>query len=802
MAKELNMHVSDDNVALPEHVANGNTYRMADTNDIVVGTATVYDKTRIELDPGEYKLPKGFYSDDNIIIVKGIGPESTAGTATALDINRGKTAWVNGQKITGTGVYAEPMIPKSDFTPESLLTGSIAYTSEYKKIIGTMRSYWLYHLDYSNNESIIYDENNLYDGPKKEIPIPKAFYRECKIIAPDLSLTTAKPEDVIIGKKFVGKGVNSKGKEAAIFGTGTLDLNEKLKEKIKSDGLVTLTASDVLSTKKGYDKDGNLVSGTLQDVTNRSNIVVGDSNPSYTIPKGYHDGTGKVVYNPSTTEETTATSDDILYGKTALSSNGQLITGMIQARDNEEIWMTYPLYTADNTYFRHLAIHNYAQEQINQISDISDEYIPSGEKYIGRDSSVRTGTMPIITAKNTPISGTPGTYTIPKGYHDGNGKVSIELKKDLPNPDNYKSISAEYVPADVAFFDNSGKSKPGKLRLASYDPIYTYKTWNWKYSYEYYFTLSDDPTNHRIISFANRGDTKFKDDILRIRGTVIEHDEDSEKILSQYNIDNNEDGYTVLAIPTPLHLWKNIRNIPKPKEPAKDIIHKKDKYFGNMLDVPTPPDDIISEDKRTETFNLSNPMANNWFAKFLLNNRRNGVIIDDITVDFNRSNIRLLQRYADRGTVNDNLLKGMDTNHINIPNFRISFPYIPEEYPTNDYLKKCCDSTRVLFDSMDYNNTDDYGNYKIYGVCTPIRKFAYPYNKSMSSNTYFNRLYGGSFAITFHVYNKKKNTYTYERDPEFKDDYVMNQLGFFNTHTNYRFIPIDIKINGIHVPVV
>lgn len=824
MAKELNMNVSDDNVALPEHVANGNAYKMADTNEIVIGTAIVYDKTRISIDPGEdYKLPKGFYSDDNIITVKSIA-NATFGDAKAEDIAKNKIAWVNGKKIVGTAAGFSSNLKKSTATLEDIKQGKMAYDSDGNQIDGGVRVF-----DRSNHShhgiiipypsrpgkvndgplkdrsAAVYTPEYIYKGWTTGVELHNGFYDGCIISLPDFGNLTVKPEDVVTGKLFFGK--RSVPNETDVYeiyeAAGTLDINEKVKEKIKADG-TTVTAADMLSTKKGYDKDGNLVSGTITDVTNKNNIVIGDSNPSYTIPKGYHDGTGKVVYNPSTTETTTATSSDILYGKTALSSNGDLMTGTIDVRDNADIWMHDVSYSAYNTYFRRLEIHNYAQEQLNQISDISDEHIPSGEKYIGRDSSIKIGTMPIITAKNTSISGTPGTYTIPKGYHDGKGKVLIELKKDLPNPDSYKSISAEHIPADVAFFDNSGKSKPGKLRLASYDPIYTYKTWNWEYDYNYSFTLSDDPTNHRIISFNNREDTNFKNNLIQVRGSVIERDEESERILSQYNIDNNEGWYTVLAIPTPLHLWKNIRNVQKPNEPAKDIIHAKDKYFGNMLDMLTPSDDVISEDKRTETFNLSNPMANNWFSKFLFKNRRNSgsVIIDDITVDFNRSDIKLLQRYADQSSVSDNLLKGMDTNHINIPNFRISFPYIPEEYPTNDYLKKCCNSTRVLFDSMDYNNTDDYGNYKIYGVCTPIRKFAYPYNKSMSSDTYYNRFYGGSFAITFHVYNKKKNNYTYERDPEFKDDYVMNQLGFFNTYTQCRLIPIDIKINGIHVPVV
>ena len=283
-------------------------------------------------------------------------------------------------------------------------------------------------------------------------------------------------------------------------------------------------------------------------------------------------------------------------------------------------------------------------------------------------------------------------------------------------------------------------------------------------------------------------------DMDNLRGNnAFEFDDESDKVLSQYNVDNFEKGYTVLAIPTELHLWGNLKTIPKG-------VTNGTRYFGNKMDLfpIISNNDVIKSDNRTRTFAKINPMATNWFSQFLLYNRGKNIVIDDITVDFNRSNILIKQRNADESR-SDIIWKGMDLDHINIPTFRISFPYIPEEYPTEEYLKKCCDSTRVLFDSIDYNTSEDYGNYKIYGVCTPVRQFAYPFYRNQLTDDYYRRLYGGNFAITFHVYNKKKNNYTYERDPEFENDYVMNQLGFLNTSVRYRLIPIDIRFSGIHM---
>lgn len=809
MPKNLDMNVSDENVALPSDVADGHAYKMAKNGDIVVGTATIYNNTRISIDPGDdYKLPKGFYNDDNIISVKSIA-DSTSGDAKAEDIAKNKVAWVNGQKIVGTATAFSSNLKKSTAEPDDIKLNKIAYDSNGNQIVSNVRTFDYYE-GYGKiapfppepgekrdgaimgKYGTVYTPNYIYKGRVDSIYLYNGFYDDCSIVFPYFGNLTVNPEDVVKGKVFFSK--KSVPGETDVYeiyeGTGTLDINEKVKEKIKADG-TTVTAADMLSTKKGYDKDGNLVSGTIPDVTNRNNVVIGDSNPSYTIPKGYHDGTGKVVYNPSTTETTTATSDDILYGKTALSSNGDLITGMIQARDNEEIWMTYPLYTADNTYFRHLAIHNYAQEQINQISDISDEYIPSGEKYIGRDSSVRTGTMPIISPTEVLINGKNNTYTIPKGYHSGTGTVKLKLEfPDNYDKDTFKSDQKD-IPNDVIYFNNDGKHKYGILRLASYDPIYTYRDWSYDPSMAgFIFKLSDNPIGNRLISFDNRGNSEFITDITKLR-SLDQDEKASDNIFTQYNIDNNEQGYTVLAIASALHLWSYTVKSFNPSH------YTRPKAFGSVISNflgGSGNDRFMDIDYRYRLSGVYplNGKNSTWFQTYIHNMKdsEKDIIIDDIVVDFNRSDSSF------RGISGVN---GMPTD-INVPYFRISFPYKAIEYPTEEDLKRCCNNTRVQFDGLDYTNSGDYGNYKIYGVCSPIKSMRYGYDRN-NAGEFLYHLHGNNFSITFHVYNKKKKNYTYERDPEFKNDYVMQQLGFTNNSSvaGTKQIPISIKLNNIHV---
>lgn len=810
MPKNLDMNVSDENVALPSDVADGHAYKMAKDGDIVVGTATIYNNTRISIDPGEdYKLPKGFYNDDNIISVKSIA-DSTSGDAKAEDIAKNKVAWVNGQKIVGTATAFSSNLKKSTAEPDDIKLNKIAYDSNGNQIVGNVRTFDYYE-GYGKiapfppepgekrdgaimgKYGTVYTPNYIYKGQVDSIYLYNGFYDDCSIVFPYFGNLTVNPEDVVTGKKFFGKrNVPNETDVYEIYeGTGTLDINEKVKEKIKSDG-TTITADDMLSTKKGYDKDGNIVTGTIQNVTNTNNVIVGDSNPSYTIPKGYHDGTGKVVYNPATTTKTTATSDDILYGKTALTSDGTLITGTIADGGDMVIDATSVVpYDESHKYFRSLHITDSAHDAILGCTYVPEKMVPEGERYVDVDGFPKTGTMPIISPTEVLINGKNNTYTIPKGYHSGTGTVKLKLEfPDNYDKDTFKSDQKD-IPNDVIYFNNDGKHKYGILRLASYDPIYTYRDWSYDPSMAgFIFKLSDNPIGNRLISFDNRGNSEFITDITKLR-SLDQDEKASDNIFTQYNIDNNEQGYTVLAIASALHLWSYTVKSFNPSH------YTRPKAFGSVISNflgGSGNDRFMDIDYRYRLSGVYplNGKNSTWFQTYIHNMKdsEKDIIIDDIVVDFNRSDSSF------RGISGVN---GMPTD-INVPYFRISFPYKAIEYPTEEDLKRCCNNTRVQFDGLDYTNSGDYGNYKIYGVCSPIKYMRYGYDRN-NAGEFLYHLHGNNFSITFHVYNKKKKNYTYERDPEFKNDYVMQQLGFTNNSSvaGTKLIPISIKLNNIHV---
>ena len=130
--------------------------------------------------------------------------------------------------------------------------------------------------------------------------------------------------------------------------------------------------------------------------------------------------------------------------------------------------------------------------------------------------------------------------------------------------------------------------------------------------------------------------------------------------------------------------------------------------------------------------------------------------------------------------------------------YEFSIPYIPQDNVNLDYLKKCMDATTVLHDGLVYNSSADVDNYKIYAT------FSEPFIVNLYHFKGFSTYTGGNFSITFHVYNKRTNDYTYERDPAFKTDHVMRQLGFWiNSSTENNapqdIIPIEISFRNIHM---
>lgn len=172
-------------------------------------------------------------------------------------------------------------------------------------------------------------------------------------------------------------------------------------EAYQDTSSVTAGAGDVLTGKIFVTADGTVTPGEM--VNNGAvNKTLDVTTISYTIPKGYHSGSGtvklvletKTVTPTKSVQEVTPASGKVLSKVTvaAIPDKYQDVSGVTTTAAN----------VLDGTYF------------------------------VDNAGALTEGTMPENGAVNASIDGlTTTSYTIPAGHHNGNGKVS--LTNDIEN---------------------------------------------------------------------------------------------------------------------------------------------------------------------------------------------------------------------------------------------------------------------------------------------------------------------------------------------------------------------------------
>ena len=173
---------------------------------------------------------------------------------------------------------------------------------------------------------------------------------------------------------------------------------------------VTATASDVLANKVIVTSNGTVTAGTMTNVGAVSKTLdATTSNQSYTVPQGYHSGSGTVSI--------------VLEQKTATPSES---SQTIKPTDGKVL----------------------SQVTVNPIPgdyvDVSDATavagnILSGETAYGYDSvegePVKlTGSMTNNGAVSASLDTSTTSYTVPAGYHNGSGTVSITTETKSATP--------------------------------------------------------------------------------------------------------------------------------------------------------------------------------------------------------------------------------------------------------------------------------------------------------------------------------------------------------------------------------
>lgn len=177
---------------------------------------------------------------------------------------------------------------------------------------------------------------------------------------------------------------------------------------------VTALAEDVLTGKIVVASDGKVLTGTM---TNNGKITktLDATTVSYTIPKGYHSGTGTVTI---TVETKTVTPTKAV--QTISPTTGKVLSEVkVNPIPDEYI--------------------------ITDDATASESQILNGETaYVGGSKLV--GSMPNNGAVSKTLDVTTGnqTYTVPEGYHDGTGVVKIVAEAKSATP---AKTAQQIVPA-------------------------------------------------------------------------------------------------------------------------------------------------------------------------------------------------------------------------------------------------------------------------------------------------------------------------------------------------------------------
>lgn len=181
----------------------------------------------------------------------------------------------------------------------------------------------------------------------------------------------------------------------------------------------TAAAENILSGKTAYVNDEK-VTGTMTD--NGAKTALLNCGGSYTIPKGYHNGNGKVTGNSLSSQTTaTAAAENILTGKTAYV-NGSKVTGTMPDNGARTASLNCGgSYTIPKGYHNGNGKVTGNSLSSQTTATAAAENILTGKTAYVNGSKV-TGKMPDNGAKTASLN-CGGSYTIPKGYHNGSGVI-------------------------------------------------------------------------------------------------------------------------------------------------------------------------------------------------------------------------------------------------------------------------------------------------------------------------------------------------------------------------------------------
>lgn len=134
----------DDCTATPAQVLEGHTAGVNGYDDPVEGTMP-YQKQEGTLNCGQSSIILPGYHDGTRSITANSLASQTLGTASAANIYPGKTAWVNGNKVTGTmttqggGTYTAGTADKTVVPANRFVTGNVVVKGDANLTAGNIK---------------------------------------------------------------------------------------------------------------------------------------------------------------------------------------------------------------------------------------------------------------------------------------------------------------------------------------------------------------------------------------------------------------------------------------------------------------------------------------------------------------------------------------------------------------------------------------------------------------------------------------------------------------------------------------
>ena len=183
---------------------------------------------------------------------------------------------------------------------------------------------------------------------------------------------------------------------------------------------VTAAAADVLTGKVIVTSTGTVTTGSMPN-NGAVSKTLDTTTTSYTVPKGYHNGSGTVKITTETKSATPTKS-----AQTITPSSGKVLSSVSVA--------AIPA----------------AYQDVTKV-DAAAADVLAGKTIVNASGEAVTGTMVNNGAKTAELSA-GGSYTIPAGYHNGSGKITA---KSLASQTAGTAAAAEILSGETAWVGGS-----------------------------------------------------------------------------------------------------------------------------------------------------------------------------------------------------------------------------------------------------------------------------------------------------------------------------------------------------------